>query len=369
MNKTFVKVTVIIVLLAFSAAVIADEKVSFRTNLFSDNAGSSVQTPALEFAKHLFGEFEFNLRYSVDRVNIPPIRGLAAAPSPTDAITGASRPIDDEQPANEKYIKARNEVVAGFALPRLQASYYYSNESDYLGRMATVAGNFDFNQKNTNLATSYSYGWDDINPLGSDTSFTKVAHNVNVTLTQALSPVMIGRAGLDVSYVDGFQSNPYRTVNAGGQVLLESHPLQRTRAAIFAKLNRYFSTQTALNLEYRFYWDDWQIRSHTLGFHYYQYFNDKVLIRYRYRYYQQSASYFYSRIYPTVQQYMTSDYKMEKFNAHLFGFMIEYKLKDLLKNGVLSFMSNATFEAKYERYFTSNDFTADIIQFGLVLNY
>ena len=150
---------------------------------------------------------------------------------------------------------------------------------------------------------------------------------------------------------------------------MEIHPKNRLRGAIFLKLNKYFKTQTSLNMEYRFYRDDWEVQSHTLNFFYHQYFSEKVLIRYRYRYYEQTAAYFYQKLYPISQPSMTSDYKLEAFNAHLFGLKIEYKLKDLVKNSFLSFLSKSTFEAKYERYFSSNDFIADIFQFGLVFNY
>lgn len=369
MKSIVIKITTCVLLLAFVSVLFSEDKVSFRTNLFTDNTGTAVQSPAVEVVKKVLGDLDFVMRYSLDRVVIPPIRGLAATPSPTDAITGASRPVDGDEPANESFTKDRNEFNVGLALPGVRGSYYYSTESDYIGRMATVSANFDFNQKNSNLSAAYSYGWDDIHPLGTDTSHTKTAHSLNVTLTQALSPNMISRVGVDMSYVEGFQSNPYRTVNAGGQILLENHPLKRTRGAFFVKLNRYFRTQTSFNMEYRFYRDDWEVQSHTFSFFYHQYFSDKVLIRYRYRYYDQSAAYFFQRNYPVVQPFMTSDYKLEKFNAHLFGFKIEYKLKDLLKDGFLSFMSSSTFEAKYERYFSSNDFTADIFQFGLVFNY
>ncbi len=348
---------------------ISGDKVSVRTNIFSDNTGTSVQSPAVELVKRIMNDVDFLLRYSIDRVIIPPIRGLAAAPSPTDAITGASRPVDGEDPASASFTKDRNEFNLGLAVPGFQARYYFSTESDYTGRMVSVSANGDFAQKNTNISGSYSFGWDDVEPLGSDTSHTKQAHNFNVTLTQALRPDLIGRVGIDYSFVDGFQSNPYRTVNAGGGIFLENHPLERSRAALFLKLNRYFTTETALNFEYRLYHDDWDVQSHTANFMYYQYFSDKVLIRYRYRYYTQSEADFFRPNYAAPQQYMTSDYKLEKFNAHMFGFKVEYKLSDLFEEGALSFMSSGSFEAKYERYFSSNDFTADIFQLGLVFSY
>lgn len=369
MKPILVKYVALATVLALVSAAGGQEKVSVRTNLFMDNSGTAVQSPALEFAKKLTNDIVFSMRYTLDRVIIPPIRGLAATPSPTDAITGASRPVSGDEPANQAFTKERNEVTLGVELPFVGLGYYYSNEADYLGRMATISTDFDFNQMNTNLALRYSYGWDRITPLGTDTLHTKNTHSVNATLTQILSPVMIGRAGVDIAHVDGFQSNPYRSVFAGGLNRPEVHPQERLRAAIFFKVNRYFTTRTAVNAEYRFYRDSWNVQSHTLGVLYYQYFSDNLLIRYRYRYYVQSAAHFYRRQYGSVQPYITSDYKLEPFNAHLFGLKVEYKLKNLVEGGVLSFLANGTLEAKYERYFSSNDFIADIYQIALVVNY
>ncbi len=370
-RKITIKIIASTLLLSFVSLLYSDGKVSMRTNLFSDNQGTTIHIPSIEFNRALLTNVKLVLEYSLNQVIIPPVRGISASPSPTDtdAITGASRPVSGDDPANKSFTKDRNEIVAGLSLPNLGASYYYSNESDYLARMATVSTNFDLNQKNTNVAASYSYGWDDIKPLGTDTLLTKIAHTANVTLTQVLSPTLIARMGGNLTYIDGFQSNPYRTVHAAGQILLENHPLQRSRAAVFFKLNRYFKTRTSLNMEYRYYQDDWGIRSHTLGASYYQYFSEKVLFRYRYRYYDQTAASFYRPRYGAVQSFMTSDYKLQPFTAHQFGFKIEYKMRDLLKDGMLSFMANSTFEAKYERYFSSNDFNANIFQFGLILNY
>ncbi len=368
MKSAILKTTSCALILTFTSVTWGNEKISLRTNLFNDNTGTTVQSPAVGLVKDLAGQLEFVLKYTLDRVIIPPIRGLAATPT-ADAVTGASRPIDSDNAASKSFAKDRNEFNMGLSLPGISGNFYYSTESDYIARMATVSANVDFNQKNTNLSGFYSYGWDDINPLGQDTSYTKIMHAANLTLTQALSPVSIARIGADISVHDGFQTNPYRTVNAGGQILLEKHPLQRTRGSVFLKVNRYFKTETSLNIEYRYYQDDWQVKSHALGFYFHQYFNDKVLIRYRYRYYQQSQAEFYRKTYPSIQSFMTSDYKMEKFNAHLFGFKIEYKLQDLLKDGLFSFMASSNLDFKYERYFTSSDFTADIFQFGLVLNY
>lgn len=375
MKKMVSKITFCFLLVTLTGGVFGQEKVSFRGNYFSDNAGTSVQSPAIELAKKLFGQLTFALRYSIDRVIIPPLRGLGAQPPPdssqlgVDGVTGASRPANLDY--NRSFSKDRNEIIAGLSLPNVNVSYYFSDETDYSGRMVTAATNFDLNQKNTNIAASYSYGWDDIRPLARDTSFQKTSHSGNLTITQVLSPSVIARIGADYDYVQGFQSNLYRLVSVGGAYFYENHPLARARSAVFFKLNKYFQTRTSINLEYRYYEDDWDIKSHTFGVFYHQYMSDNVLVRWRYRYYNQGASYFYvpENLYPAGAAYWTSDYKMEKFNAHLFGFKLEYKLRDLFGNGPLSFLSDSSFEGKYERYFSSNDFTADIVQIGLVLNY
>jgi hypothetical protein len=368
MKTAFLKTTAMLLIMTFGNIVQAEEKVSFRSNFFSDNSGTSVQSPSLEIWKHLVGELVFKLRYMVDRVNIPPIRGITAAPTPTDGITGASRPIGADDPANLAWTKQRNEVTAAVELPGVKASYYHSDEIDYVGRLAGASLNFDMNRKNTNVATGYSYGWDTIAPLGQDTVHTLATHSVNLTITQVLTPKTIARLGADVSYVSGFQSNPYRTVFAG-DIVYEQHPRKRTRGALFVNLNHYLETRTALNVEYRYYADDWEVKSHTIGTYFYQYFSQNFLFRWRYRYYDQTAASFYAPIYAGGEQFLTSDYKLEAFNAHLFGFKIEYKLHDLVKNGFFNFLSSSTFEAKYERYFSSNKFTADIYQFALVVNY
>lgn len=369
MIRISVKTITILLWLSFTSLLMSQDEISILTYAFIDNGGTTINSSTLDFAKDILQDITFFIRYSIDRVTVPPIRGISAAPSPVDAITGASRPVSDDKPASESYIKDRNEITAAVNLKNIGFNYYYSTEEDYLAQMATISANFDFYQKNTNFAIRYSYGWDKIEPLGAVKKYSKTAHNANITLTQTLSPKTIGRVGVDFSNISGFQSNPYRSVNAGGQILLENHPRKRLRGAVFLMLNQYFETQTSLNMEYRYYRDDWEIQSHTIGFFYHQYISDNVLIRYRYRYYNQTAAKFYKPVYPTVQNYITSDYKLEAFNANLFGVKIAYKLEDLVKDGYLSFLSSATFEAKYERYFTSKDFIADIFHFGLVFYY
>ena len=213
-----------------------DDKIAIKTNFFSDNAGMSVQSPTVELVKSLSRRAVLSLRYSLDRVSLPPVRGIAGIPAPIDGITGASRPVGATGIA-DAYSKNRNEFIAGLELSPFSIQGYYSQESDYIGRLATVGIAEDFNQKNINLALSFSQGYDDINPTGSGNHYTKKSQAVNLTLTQALSPTSSLRIGADVQRLDGYQSNPYRTVYVGGDHYFERHPQDRLRAAVYMKYN------------------------------------------------------------------------------------------------------------------------------------
>ncbi len=369
MKRIKIKILVTLLLSILFSSGMAQQKIGIKMHSFSDNSGSSINTPIMDFSSDIFGDMIMLVRYRLDRVSVPPIRGISASPSPIDAITGASRPITGSDPADQIYVKERHEVVSSFNSEHLGASHYFSLEDDYIAHMSSVFANLDFAQKNTNISFSYSFGWDDIHPIAADTALTKIAHAVNTTITQVLSPKMIVRIGADVSYISGFQSNPYRSVNAGGQIYQENHPVERRRGAVFLKLNRYFETESSINIDYRYYLDDWDIESHTAGFQYHQYLSKNALVRYRYRYYAQTMANFYKPLYPLFEEYITSDYKLEAFTSNLFGVKLEYKLKDLVKDGYLTFLSPSTFIIKYERYFTNKKYTANIYQIGLDMEF
>lgn len=361
-------VSLFAVLLAASAS-FTDDSVSLKTNFFNDSGGLHVQSPTIDFVKEIARSTVLSLHYSLDRVSIPPYRGISAKPLPTDGITGASRPVDSTS-ANIPFIKKRNELIAAINSTQWNATAYYSIENDYTGRLIRFGVNQDFNQKNTNLSLGVGYGWDAISPIGTTKLYTKRNLLVEAALTQTLSPVMILRLGVDVSKLNGFQSNPYRLVFVGGGYSLEQHPGQRLRVSGYAKLNTYFRpTNASLWSEYRLYNDDWGILSHTIGLKFYQNISKRLHVRYRYRYYQQSAANFYRANYSLVgkPRYFTADYKLEPFNSHLFGFHLTYGLDGLRQH--LSWLEHSIFEMKYERFFTSNNFTANIFQLGLTFEY
>ncbi|MCI0694851.1 DUF3570 domain-containing protein [candidate division KSB1 bacterium] len=348
-----------------------DDSVSLRTNFFKDSGGLLVQSPTLQLVKDIAHNTVLSLQYTLDRVNIPPYRGISAKPVVTgiDGFTGASKPAGSDP--NAIYIKKRNEIIASINSSSWNATAYYSSENDYIGRLIGFGVSQGFNQKNTNLSLGLSYGYDTINPLGQKTTYTRRNILVDAAITQTLSPAHIMRFGIDISRLNGFQSNPYRQVNVAGGYPFEQHPQQRLRIAGYVKLNTHLKpANAALWAEYRVYGDDWGILSHTLGLRFYQNLSKRLLMRYRYRFYTQSPANFWRKDYsllPRQPEFFTDDYKLEPFNSHLFGFHLAYKLEALRRK--LPLMEQTTLDVKYERFFTSNNFTANIFQIGLTFEY
>lgn len=354
------------------AAMIGAAKLSFtedlasiKTSIFSDNGGLVVQAPTIFFVKDLSTSVVLALQYSLDRVNIPPLRGISGIPLPTDGVSGASRPASSDS-SSSNFLKKRNELLGTLSMNSVDFTGYYSVESDYTGRLVSFGLNKEFNQKNTNFALRLGYGWDSIYPTGRDSVHTKTNILGNLTLTQTLSPTAIMRIGVDASYLRGYQVNPYRTVFVNGGYFFETHPQERIRLAGFLKINKYIKPMdAALWLDYRLYGDDWGIISHTVGAKFYQNLSKRLLIRYRYRFYSQSAAYFYRENYPLSQKptFFSADYKLMPFHSHLFGFKVSYQAPELER--WLPFANNPTVDLKYERFFTSETFGANILQIGL----
>lgn len=313
------------------------------------------------------------LQYLNDTVTVPAIDSQAGTQEAVDAITTASRPITGAD-AFRDFSKTRHEFAGDLSTARTTVGYYLSSESDYFAQLVRGGYNRDFFDRNFNLAVGGSYGWDKIDPLLDDdtqgASDSRTTWNLNAVASQILSPTAILRVGADVSLVNGLQHNPYRNVYAGGGPVPEVHPDQRIRSAVFLRLSKYIMNRSSLQGHYVAYRDDWGLNSHSLEARLNQYITESVLVRYRYRFYTQTAADFYREEYQDpggIDGYRTSDYRLENFNAHLFGAQINLNLGVLHRQaGVLR---RAHLKFKFERYFNSNNFSANIFETGLVYQF
>jgi len=331
---------------------------------FTDSDHVTVRSLSGDWAWPLAHRADLTFHYNNERVMIPAVSAPPGSQEAIDAITTASRPISGN--AFQDFIKQRNEVQGEYERGSAAVNYYVSSETDYLAQQVGGRWGRDFRQQTVNLSLGSSWGWDAIAPVQDDDTHTGDAHKTtlhwNAVMTEVVSPSLLVRYGVEYNLVNGLQHNPYRNVYAGGAVVPERHPERRERRDAFLKLNQYFSNRSSLKLSYRFYDDDWGIASHEADSRLSQYVTRGVFAEYQYRFYTQTSANFYRPEYDSVDGvngYRTGDYRMGPLSSHLFGVTLDFDL------GTLAALEHTGMRFSYERYFNSNNYSADFLETGL----
>jgi hypothetical protein len=358
-------------LLLAAEAGAAGEAIDFRWHHFSDNQGTRVSTTSFDVSKPWSGDNgRISLTYSLDEVSMPAIQGAPGSQEHLDAITAASRPVSGVYLESENYEKRRHQLEATLGRGDLSGIFYTSIEEDWRAHQAGLGWRRELAQSNAILGIEGSYGWDHVTPLDEDGGVASEDRRSSLSAvgswTQTLDLRTQSRLSLEVGRLSGIQSNPYRSVRTDSTIVPESHPRERVRSALAGELLRYLDSRSSLRLGYRFYRDDWQVQSHTGNLEFKQVLGESLILRYRYRYYTQTDAYFYREDYVDgegVDGYLTSDYKLASLSSNLFGVKLSVPALDLLHlSGVFS---EADLSVKFERYYTSTDFSAGIIETGI----
>jgi hypothetical protein len=343
-------------------------------------------------------------------------RGKVSLRQEVDAVSSASIGCTVCHANGESLSRVDWQIGGSYALDPesntiIGLSYFGGAEQDYLASTVALSATRDFADRNSTLSAVYSFSYDKPHPHGWDkfaedyafvdgaivrrrgaapakqlqsdeglkfqfdgsligervTDETKVSHRGGLSWTQALDPKTIAQVNLDVTRVDGYQSNPYHIVPAGGAEYIEAHPDARTRRAVVAQVNRALDTRTFLKGSYRYYSDTWGVDSHTGAGSLGRYFVDKsLLMDIGYRHYTQSAADFHSAAYGTSQPYMTGDYRLGAFRSGAFRAKAVYTLGSPAVSGPLH---DLRVDAAYERYVSDNDFRYNLWQLGISGSY
>jgi hypothetical protein len=314
----------------------AEDKVDLTTTWYQEarkggQGGLTVVHPQLDVGIDLGEHVTLDAGWSADAVT-----GATAAVYSVDAVSSATT-FDD--------LRNEGHLSLGFVGRRSQLAFTTSvgAERDYLSLTFGGAGSIDLPGKNTNLALSYTHNLDQVcdrdnamaSPLerraltgdvacpknylrGDDTPGLNVWRDVTIdtaqaTVTQNLSPTANLQLSLWGQVIEGFQSNPYRSVRVGALDAQEHSPATRARAALSARVNRFIPLlRAAAHLSVRGYSDTWGVNSGTLEAAWSQYAGDSLLLRLRARIYQQSAATFFKdaffyEVESTAGEYFTGD--------------------------------------------------------------
>jgi hypothetical protein len=263
-----------------------------------------------------------------------------------DAITSASAAAG--APVDQEFDEQRYELGGGYlhelATMRLGGQLRASYEPDYTSLFGGLRGELDLADKNTVVGAGASFGHDWIN----DSALPEMSRRIDDTLrtylgslsvAQLLSRNAVASLTYDLSYLDGFQANPYRTMfTTAGQSLPENHPRTRIRHAV-AGSGRVFapSSGTTAIGSYRFYTDDWGVRAHTIEMRALQELGP-VEVGARYRMHIQSAADFFDESYPMLEldDLISDDQKLSAFTSHTVGARIGAPLGAVGLGGTLA---------------------------------
>lgn len=227
---------------------------------------------------------------------------------------------------------------------------HFSGEHDYTSFGINGGLSRDFNNRNTTVSVSASLSSDKIRPeggvpvpfsslpspfeslnrLGPDE--TKKVYDLLLGVTQTIDRKTLMRVNYSYSRATGYLNDPYKIIslvqdesgaNPGEPIdfIYESRPDKRNKQSLYTQLRRSLGG-SAVDLSYRYYWDDWGMNSHTVNLFYNFGIKNGHSLEPHIRWYHQTASDYYV---PTLienqpmPEYATADYRVGKFSAITLG--------------------------------------------------
>ena len=146
---------------------------------------------------------------------------------------------------------------------------------------------------------------------------------------------------------------------------IERLPDSRFKIPVGIRLHYYLNEIISLRTYYRYYYDDWGIRSHTANVELPIKISSKFTLYPTYRYYNQTAADYFAPFDENLStnQYYTSDYDLSKFTANQYGFGISYT--DIFSTSHIWKLGLKSIDLKYNNYARNTGLKANIISAGI----
>ena len=179
-------------------------------------------------------------------------------------------------------------------------------------------------------------------------------------INQRLQVMLIG----DVVQQKGYLSLPFhRVYYADGSVHQENLPDTRSKLPIGFRANYFAGDKIIIRSYYRFYTDNWGIRSNTAELEIPIKITPFFSVSPFYRYYDQTASKYFApyEVHTAADQYHTSNYDMSKFNSNFIG--AGFRMAP--PKGVFNNKHWSMLEIRYGHYMRTTDLNANIISLNI----
>lgn len=243
-----------------------------------------------------------------------------------------------------------------------------------------------FNEKNTEVSISgnvFLDTWNAIYPyeLRDDPSFipfenvSRNSYTLGLGFSQILSKKLQGSLLLDIIHQNGLLSTPFQRVQFAdvADVVVQEFtyaddverlPDSRFKIAAGGRLHYYINEIVVARTFYRYYTDDWGVRSHTASIEVPIKITDRFTLYPTYRYYMQTEADYFAPFnqHLSVEQFYTSDYDLSDFNAHQYGFGISYA--DIFTKLHIWKFGLKSIDLRFNQYERSTGLSASIISGG-----
>jgi len=291
------------------AGVLPEDRSDVLYHLY-DGGGVQIDGPSILVRKQLGKSVSVVGNYYVDMISSASI----------DVITTAS-PYDEERTQwslGMDYLRGNTTMRVG---------YTSSEESDFVAETVSFSVSQDMFGDMTTLTLSYALG-DDMVGRSDDPTFEREVdrQHYGVGLTQILTRNLIATLNFETITDEGFLNNPYRSVRfrddtsgRGFSYEAELYPNTRTSNAVGLRARYYLPWRAALEGEYRFFTDTWDIDSHTVAIEYTHPWKQFVFSG-KYRYHDQTGAHFYSDLFPRSEatNFRGRDKEISPLTSHTF---------------------------------------------------
>ncbi len=308
-----------------------ENEIQVMFNGYFDNFRVNILYPTVSITKRITGSASLTGRYLVDCITAASMRsrfqidGVTSATSNNnpDAVTSASQRGTGYPEST--FDEVRHELNGGLYYligeGSLSLNLLYSTEHDYRSWTLAAQMSYPFAMKNTTVQLGVVRSWDQVFPDTRNWTKRKNVITASAGLTQVLAQTWIVQMNVSVTRMFGYLSDPYQPVPIFQDNTFIYHetvlPDTRLRKAVGIRSNWMWFKNSSLQVGYRYYWDDWNIRSHTANVLVQQYVANKtILLGLELRYYTQQHADFFRNEYLNDDGFLTVDSKLNDLQSN-----------------------------------------------------
>lgn len=298
------------------AGVLPEDRADVLYHLY-DGGGVEIDGPSILVRKKVGKSLSFVGNYYVDMVSSASI----------DVITTAS-----------PYTEERKQWSLGMDYLRgnttMRVNYVSSEESDYDAETVSFSVSQDMFGDLTTLTLGYALG-NDLVGRSDDPSFERDLDKqiYSVGLTQILTKNLISTVNFETITDEGLLNNPYRSVRyfdlssaVGYSFEPELYPNTRTSNAVGIRARYFLPYRAAIEGEYRFFTDTWDIQGHTAALTYIHPWADWTFTG-KFRYHDQTGAHFYSDLFSRSEatNFRGRDKELSALQSYTFKLQAAYE--------------------------------------------